>query len=133
MDEPQVNRGRPALARSGEPPGASLRTPVPLLPQEVFEFVHELLRVEVVVTAWVRRLVPRRVIGPPQLPDLGLGRGVLGHRLVAARPKGPHGGIQRGDIEVQVEQAGHRGQQRLAHRRIRRPLEIVGGLAHEGQ
>jgi hypothetical protein len=43
--------------------GASLGTPFPLLAQEVFELVHQLLRVEGVVTVWVRRLVPRRVIG----------------------------------------------------------------------
>src|SRR2546425_10219415 len=36
--------------RHGSPPGASLRTTVLLLAQEVLELVHELLRVEVVVT-----------------------------------------------------------------------------------
>jgi hypothetical protein len=42
--------------------GASLGSTVPLLAQEVLELVHHLLRVEVIVTLWVRRLVHRRVI-----------------------------------------------------------------------
>ena len=49
--------------RHRQPRGASLGTPFPFLAEEVFELVYELLRVEVVVMAWVRRLVPRRVIG----------------------------------------------------------------------
>ncbi len=46
----------------GEPWSASLRITVPLLAQKVLKLVHQLLRVEVVVTPWARRLVPRRVI-----------------------------------------------------------------------
>ena len=42
--------------------GASLGATFPLLAQEVLELVHQLLRVEVVVTRWARRLVRRRVI-----------------------------------------------------------------------
>ena len=38
------------LSTTGAPWGALLRTTVPLLAQEVFELVHELLRVEGVVT-----------------------------------------------------------------------------------
>src|SRR5437660_4103227 len=46
----------------GEPWSASLRTTVALLAQKVLKLVHQLLRVEVIVTPWARRLVPRRVI-----------------------------------------------------------------------
>ena len=48
--------------RHGQPWGASLGATFPLLAQEVLELVHQLLRVEVVVTRWARRLVRRRVI-----------------------------------------------------------------------
>ena len=45
------------------PKGPSLGAPLALLAQEVLEVVHQLLRVEGVVTPWARRLVARRVIG----------------------------------------------------------------------
>ena len=60
--EPPRDRGGPACLRHESPWGVSLRTTVPLLAQEVFELVHELLRVEGVVTIKTQRLVPRRVI-----------------------------------------------------------------------
>ena len=41
---------------------ASLGSPFPLLAQKVLELVHQLLRVQVVVTPGTRRLVTRRVI-----------------------------------------------------------------------
>jgi hypothetical protein len=53
----------PACLCHGSPWGASLRTTVPLLAQEVFEFVHQLLRVKGVLPPSTWRLVPRRVIG----------------------------------------------------------------------
>ena len=40
---------------------ASLRAPVPLLAQELLEFVHHLLRVEVVLAPWARH-IPGRII-----------------------------------------------------------------------
>jgi len=86
--EPPLDRGGPRLSPPRVAPGASLSTPFPFLAQEVFELVHQLLRVEGVVTVWARRLVPRCVLGLLQLPDIGLGRGVLRHGLVTARPKG---------------------------------------------
>src|SRR5713101_6416849 len=47
---------------TSQPWGTSLGAPVPLLAQEVLELVHELLRVEVVVTPGARRRVTRRII-----------------------------------------------------------------------
>jgi hypothetical protein len=46
----------------GQPWGASLGSPFPLLAQEVLELLYQLLRVEVIVTQGARRLVTRRVI-----------------------------------------------------------------------
>lgn len=115
----------------GEPWGASLGTTVPLLAQKVLQIVHQLLRVELVVTQRARRLVPCRVIVLLKLPYIGLGRGVLRHRLVAAGPKGLHGRIEVGSLQVQVEQTSDGGQQHLPHRRIRRPLQILGRLPHQ--
>ena len=57
--------------------GASLGSTLPLLAQEVLELVHQLLRVEVVITAWVQRLVPCRVIGLLQLPYITNGVSLL--------------------------------------------------------
>src|SRR5262245_37339476 len=74
--------------RNGQTWVALLGSTFPLLAQEVFELVHQLLRVEVVITAWARRCLTRRVIRLLELLHTGLGRGVLGHRLVAASPKG---------------------------------------------
>jgi hypothetical protein len=50
----------------------SLGSPFPLLAQEVLKLVHELLRVEVVVTAWARRGITRRVIRLLELPHIDL-------------------------------------------------------------
>src|SRR6266511_2437808 len=80
--------------RHGQPWGASLGAPSPLLAQEVLELVHQLLRVEGVVTRWARRLVRRRVIVLLSLPHIGLGGSILGHRLVALGPKDLHGRIE---------------------------------------
>jgi hypothetical protein len=85
--EPPVDRGGPRLSPPRVTAGASLRTTVSLLAQEVFELVHQLLRGEVIITAWARRLVTRRVIGLLELPHLGLGRGVLGPCLVGSRTR----------------------------------------------
>jgi hypothetical protein len=52
----------PACPRNGQPWGASLGSPFPLLAQEVLELLHQFLRVEVFVTQGARRLVTRRVI-----------------------------------------------------------------------
>src|SRR2546426_2648870 len=49
---------------------------------------------------------------------IGLDSRVLRYRLVALGPKGLHGRLKEGYIELQVEQAGDRGQQCLDHRRI---------------
>jgi hypothetical protein len=38
----------------------SVASPLPLLAQEVLQLVHELLRVKVILTPWVRRLGTRR-------------------------------------------------------------------------
>ena len=86
--------------RHGSPVGVSLRTTVPFLTQEVFELVHQLLRIEVVLTPSTRRLVPRRVIGLLSLPDIGLDGGVLRGRLVTLGPKGLHGRLKGGQIEI---------------------------------
>ena len=47
---------------NGQPWGASLGSPFPLLAQEVLELLHQFLRVEVFVTQGARHLVTRRVI-----------------------------------------------------------------------
>jgi len=47
---------------TSQPWGASLGSPFSLLAQELLELVHQLLRIEGVVTLWARRLVPRRII-----------------------------------------------------------------------
>ena len=52
----------PPCPRNEQPWVASLGSAFPLLAQEVLDLVHQLLRVEVVVTPWARRRVPRRVI-----------------------------------------------------------------------
>ena len=52
----------PSLSPPRATVGASLGATSPLLAQEVLDLVHQLLRVEVVVTRWARRLVRRRVI-----------------------------------------------------------------------
>ena len=55
-----------------------LSTTFPLLAQEVFELVHELLRVKVdYITPWARHLVPRRVIVLLESPDIGLDGSIL--------------------------------------------------------
>ena len=110
--------------------GTSLRTPVPFLAQEVFEVVHELLRVHVVVTPWARRRGPRRVIGLLQLPDIGLDAGVLRDGLVTLAPKRPHGRLKGRHIELQVEQGGERGQQRATHGRIGGVPEVMRRWPH---
>ena len=51
------------VSTTGSPWGALLRTTVPLLAQEVFELVHQLLWVEVRITLGARRFITRRVIG----------------------------------------------------------------------
>jgi hypothetical protein len=53
----------PPGLRHGSPVGVSLRTTFPFLTQEVFELVHQLLRVKGVLTPSTWRLVPRRVSG----------------------------------------------------------------------
>lgn len=58
---PGIAVGLPCL-RHGWPAGASLCTTFPFLAQEVFELVHQLLRVKVVLTPWARSRVTRRVI-----------------------------------------------------------------------
>jgi hypothetical protein len=80
--------------RHGSLAGASLRTTVPLLTQEVFELVHQLLRVKIVLTPWARCLLTCRVIVLLQLPDIGLDGGVLRDSLVTLGPKGPHGRLK---------------------------------------
>jgi hypothetical protein len=81
----------------------SRSVPVPFLAQEVFELAHQLLRVTVVLTAWVRRLVLRCVRVLLSLPHRGLDSHVLRHRLVTLGPKGPYGRLKRGESELQVE------------------------------
>ena len=46
----------------GSPAGGSLRTTLPFLTLEIFELVHQPLRVKVVLTPSTWRLVSRRVI-----------------------------------------------------------------------
>ena len=58
---PGIAEDLPGL-RHGSPWGASLRTTFPFLTQEVFELVHQLLRVKGVLMPSTRRLVLRRVI-----------------------------------------------------------------------
>ena len=99
---PGIAEDLPGL-RHGSPWGASLRTTFPFLTQKVFELVHQLLRVKVVLTLGARRLVPRRVIVLLSLPDIGLDGGVLCDGLVTLGPKGPHGRLERGDIQCHVE------------------------------
>jgi hypothetical protein len=60
--EPRVERGRPSPVCHEQPCGVSFASPLPLLAQEVFELVHELLRVKVILTPWARRLITRRII-----------------------------------------------------------------------
>ena len=86
--------------RHGSPWGASLRTTVQLLAQEVFELVHQLLRVKVVITPWARRLVTRRVIVLLSLPYIGLDGGVFRDGLITLGAKGPHGRLEGGDIQL---------------------------------
>jgi hypothetical protein len=81
---------------------ASLRAPVPLLAQELLEFVHHLLRVEVVLAPWARH-IPGRIIVVLSLPDIGLDGSVFRDGLVTLGPKGPHGRLERGDIQRHVE------------------------------
>ena len=54
---------RDTQARADAAEGASLGASFPLLAQEVLEIVHQLLRVEGVVTLWARCRVTRRIIG----------------------------------------------------------------------
>ena len=54
----------PPCLRYGSPPGTSLSTTFPFLAQEVFELVHELLRVKVIVTPGAR---PRCLIEGTQI------------------------------------------------------------------
>src|SRR5262249_34711546 len=61
--EPHVDRGSPPPACHAQPCGASVTAPLSLLAQEVLQLVHELLRVKVLITPWLRRLITRRVIG----------------------------------------------------------------------
>ena len=62
LSSPRVAVDLPCL-RYGSPAGTSLSTTFPFLAQEVFELVHELLRVKVIITLWARHLVTWRVIG----------------------------------------------------------------------
>jgi len=68
------------------------------LAQELLQLVHQLRWVEVVVTLWSRRGVPRHVIVLLELPDIGLDGGVLRHGLVTLGPKGLHGHLEGGHI-----------------------------------
>ena len=52
----------PPCPRNEQPCVGSLGSAFPLLAQKVLELVHQLLRVEVVVTGWAPRRVTRRVI-----------------------------------------------------------------------
>ena len=113
----------PCLGLAPRSRGASLGPTVPLLAQEVFELVHQLLRVKVVLTPWARCLITCRVIVLLQLPPIGLHGGVLRHRLVTLATKGLHGCIEGGHIQLQVEQTVGRDQECPAHRRIRPPYK----------
>jgi len=119
--------------RHGSPAGVSLRTTFPFLTQEVFELVHQLLRVKVVLMPWVRRLVTRRVIVLLSLLDIGLDGGVLRDCLITLGAKGPHGRLEGGDIQLQVEQVGDRGQQCATHGRIGSAPEVMGRLPPQGE
>jgi len=99
---------------NGQTWAALLGSTFPLLAQEIFELVHQLLWAKVVLTPGVRCLFTCRVIVLLQLPDIGLDGGVLRDSLVTLAPKGLHGRRKGGQIEFQVEQAGDRGQQSLA-------------------
>ena len=130
---PPRDRGGPSLAPPQGSVGGVTPPPVPFLAQEVFEVVHELLRVEVGVTRWAWRRGTHRVIGLLELPHIGLGRGILGHRLVAARPKGLHRRIEVGHLQLQVEQTRDRSQEGLAHSRIGRVPQVMGRLPPHGE
>jgi len=66
------------------------------------------------------------------LPDIGLHGGVFRHGLVTLRAKGPYGRLEGGDIQLQVEQARDRAQQRATHGRIGGIAEVMGRLPPHG-
>jgi hypothetical protein len=63
------------------------------------------------------------------LPDIGLDGSVFRDCLITLGSEGPHGRLEGGYIQLQVEQVGDRGQQRATHGWIGGVPQVMGRLS----
>jgi hypothetical protein len=115
----------PQSSDEGYNPCLDPTSPLSLLAQEVLDLLDQLRRVGSILLGRVLRLATCRVIVLLQLPDMGLDGRITRHSLIASGAKTLDGRIEVSHIQSQVEHTGHHREQRLDHRRILRPLQIM--------
>src|SRR5262249_49748507 len=112
---------------------AALRAAFPLTPQEVLELLHQLVRVELADGRRLAFLARRRVVLLLELLHVLPGGAIAGHLAIALGAKLLDSLGELRQVEGQVEQAGHTGQERLDRRRVLAVLQVVGRLPHEAE